>query len=348
MKAQSCYVFWQRLHKNAKERKIPLRVIFELTYRCNFRCKHCYIPFHYRNYGELKTREVFFILEQLKNMGCLYLGFTGGEPFMRKDIMPIVRYANKLGFEIIIYTNGSLIKKNQIEELSGMRINKIDITIPAMSEIIFERITGICGSRDKVFKTIGILSESGISLGFKTCVLKENEPEIRKVQDFARNLNCQHRLDDMLSPRLDGSKEPYKYRGRLENKPAKSECELSGPGEFTNRVKFPNLKKVTDIFKCGAGTTQAAVTPLGELKMCLMIDYPRYKILESSLNDAWERLKDFSANIKIDGDYKCNKCKLIIYCKWCPAQGWLYNRKFTSCEPESRKNAELTKQLLNC
>lgn len=285
-------------------------------------------------------------MEQLKNMGCLYLGFTGGEPFARKDIMPIIRYANKLGFEIIIYTNGSLIKRNQIKELSGMRINKIDITLPAMNKIVFERITGIRGSRDRVFKAIGLLSKNRINLGFKSCVLKENQHEIRQIKDFARNLNCQHRLDDMLSPRLDGSKEPYKYRGRLENKPGKSECELSIPGKLTNRVNFSNLKKVTDIFKCGAGTTQAAVTPLGELKMCLMIDYPRYKILENSLSDAWGRLKDFAANIKIDGDYQCNKCKLIIYCKWCPAKGWLYNRKFTSCEPQSRKDAKYVKQKL--
>jgi len=266
---------------------------------------------------------------------------------MRKDIMSIIRYANKLGFQIIIYTNGSLIKKKQIEELAGMRINKIDITIPAMSKIAFERITGIPGSRDKVFKAIGILSESGINLGFKTCVLKENESEISEIQDFAKALGCQHRLDDILSRCLDGSEEPYKYRGRLENKLARSRCESSNQMELTNQVKLSNAKKITNLFECGAGATQAAITPLGELKMCL-IDYPKYKILDSSLDDAWERLKDFIANIKIDDNYQCNKCKLIIYCKWCPAEGWLYNRKFTSCDPQSRKDAEFARKLLNC
>jgi radical SAM protein with 4Fe4S-binding SPASM domain len=96
------------------------------------------------------------------------------------------------------------------------------------------------------------------------------------------------------------------------------------------------------------------ITPSGELMMCLIIDYPKYKILDienrsqktevrgqrANLKDAWDRLKESVASIKPDKDYKCNRCELEPYCKWCPARGWLYNRNFTSCEPESRTFAE--------
>jgi RecB family exonuclease len=68
-----------------------------------------------------------------------------------------------------------------------------------------------------------------------------------------------------------------------------------------------------------------------------------------ALKDAWERLKELVASIKPDKDYKCNRCELKPYCKWCPAKGWLYNRIFTSCDSESRRWAEDRKQvLLNC
>ena len=49
------------------------------------------------------------MLEQLRDAGCFYLGLTGGEPFMRKDIMPIIERSCDLGFQTIIHTNGSLI-----------------------------------------------------------------------------------------------------------------------------------------------------------------------------------------------------------------------------------------------
>jgi MoaA/NifB/PqqE/SkfB family radical SAM enzyme len=107
IRSQSYNNFWQNIHCSGKKHAFPLRVMFELTYRCNFKCPHCYVPFKYRKCKELETKEVFAILDQLKDIGCFYLGFTGGEPFMRKDILDILWYAKKKGFEIIIYTNGS-------------------------------------------------------------------------------------------------------------------------------------------------------------------------------------------------------------------------------------------------
>lgn len=215
MKTGAYADFWQHIHKQAKKNQFPLRVMFELTYRCNFSCKHCYIPPGYRNCKELKTKEVFSIIDQLAESGCFYLGFTGGEPFMRRDIMRILRHARKKGLVVIVYSNGSLISRSTARKLAKLRINKVDLTLPAMTAAAFENITGVKGSYDKVFKAIGYLSENKVPLGFKTQVLKENQGEIIKIIDFARSLGAPHRLDDMLSRRLDGSDRPYLYRGLL-------------------------------------------------------------------------------------------------------------------------------------
>jgi len=360
MKTQHYNNFWQCIHNSAKDRGFPLRVMFELTYRCNFDCKHCYVPLNYRRKSsELKTKEVFFILEQLRDIGCFYLGFTGGEPFLRKDIMDILRYTKKCGFQIIIYTNGSLIDEKIADELANLRLNKVDITIPAMSKVAFERISGLADSQNRVFAAIKLLHKNGVNLGFKTCVLKENENEIKDIQKFAASLGALHRLDDMLSARLDGSREPFKYRGRLRNNPIISQrSEVTG--RKINNYDLENCDGKTidhrpclpagrasafELFKCGVGVSQAAITPQGELKMCLMIDYPKYKILESSLRDCWQRLKRLVKNIKPDEDYHCNKCELAPFCKGCPAKSWLYNRTFTSCEAEVKTFAEANKKL---
>ncbi|MFH1191651.1 MAG: radical SAM protein [Candidatus Omnitrophota bacterium] len=406
MKSQSYNNFWQRLHKSAQDKSFPLRVMFELTYRCNFNCKHCYVPKSYRKKGELKTKEACLVLDELKNIGCFYLGFTGGEVFLRKDILDVFWYAKRKGFEIIIYTNGSLIDKMVAKELKRIRVNKVDITIPAMSPSAFERISGVPGSREKVFAAINFLRENKVAMGFKTCVLKENESEIKDIQKFANSLGALHRLDDLLSPRLDGSMEPYKYRGTLLNANGRKSIDANMRESLNanHRESNANLRECCDtdicvnsraisensrLFKCGVGVSQAAITPLGELKPCLMIDYPKTRIYANqtrmnangetrinansrklasidsrgfALKDAWERLKEFVASIKPDKDYKCNRCELEPYCKWCPARGWLYNKTFTplektnreqssltgftSCEPESRKKAELIARAL--
>jgi len=344
MKTQNYGLFWKKIHHAAKDKGFPVRVMFELTYRCNFNCPHCYVPHPYRKRSELKTKEIFLILDQLADIGCFYLGFTGGEPFMRRDIMQILKYAKKKGFEIIIYSNGSLINKKIAAELGKIGLNKIDITIPGMSRRVFESVTKLPGSRDKVFRAIGLLRQNNVPLGFKTCVLKGNSAEIKEIEGFARSLGALHRLDNMLSARLDGSKEPYKFRGILsvvrsselivhsqdrKNDTLEDDCKVGQEGE---------------LFKCGVGKSQATVTPQGELKMCLMIDLPRYKIIGSSLEDAWRKLRRFVAGIKIDKNYLCDKCSLKAYCKWCPARGWLEAGSFTACDPQSRQWAKRIKE----
>ena len=363
MKIETYGKFWQRIHNSARKSGLLLRVMFELTYRCNFKCKHCYVPqgFKKKSRQELTTEEVIYVLDQLADIGCFYLGFTGGEPFLREDIFDILWHAKKKGFQIIIYTNGSLIDEDKAQRLQRLSPNKVDITIPAMSKDIFERITGLKGSRDKVFEAIKLLDKKEISLGFKTCVLKGNEFEIKKIKDFSNRLGAFHRLDDMLMPRLDGSEEPYRYRAEIERVTSAPALQRSRKADFRECGVTDN----GELFKCGVGQSQAAITPYGELKMCLMIDYPRYRILErrvasapvppkadppaagpqsprkkGGLDKAWRKLKGLVAGIKPDNNYQCDNCGLSNYCNWCPAKSWLHNKSFTSCDSEIRYQAE--------
>ena len=81
IKKQTSDEFYAAIKTHARERKIPSRVMFELTYRCNFRCLHCYLSPDKKK--ELGTEEVFSILCQLKDAGTFHIGFTGGEIFLR-------------------------------------------------------------------------------------------------------------------------------------------------------------------------------------------------------------------------------------------------------------------------
>ncbi|MBN1405166.1 MAG: radical SAM protein [Candidatus Omnitrophica bacterium] len=332
MKTQAYHKFWHNLHDKAKDRGLPLRVLFELTYGCNFKCRHCYVPQSYKRkiLQELKTGNVISMLEQLADSGCFHLGFSGGEPFIRKDALKILKYAKRKGFNIIIYTNGSLINEKIAGELQQLNPNKVDITIPSLKQGVFERITGIKGSYAKVFRAIELLDKNKIALGFKTCLLKENETEIAAIEKFAASLNAEHRLDDRLSRRLNGSDEPFKYRAY--------------PKVYTGGYYPVHEKTTPRLFTCGAGKTQAAITPFGELKICTLIDYPKYKISESSFESCWDKLKTLVKSIGVDEYYKCAGCSLSPYCKWCPAVSWLYDRTFTSCDPQIRKWAKIKKQ----
>ena len=59
--------------------------VFELTYKCSEKCKHCYVVDE--NKKELTTEEVKRVLDQLKEEGVFFITFTGGDPFCRKDFI---------------------------------------------------------------------------------------------------------------------------------------------------------------------------------------------------------------------------------------------------------------------
>lgn len=92
------------------------KVNFSVTYKCNQHCKTCNIWRIYEKNPESKEHE--FSLEEFdsffkKNRNLIWISFTGGEPFLRKDISDILCSANSSkGLRIIsITTNGLLPKK---------------------------------------------------------------------------------------------------------------------------------------------------------------------------------------------------------------------------------------------
>ena len=79
---------------------------FELSSRCNERCIHCYIPNEKKNHGfDMPTAKVKSILDEFAAMGGLHVTLSGGEAFMHKDLMEIVKYCREKDLKISILSN---------------------------------------------------------------------------------------------------------------------------------------------------------------------------------------------------------------------------------------------------
>lgn len=267
MKTRALDAFWSAIHDHAARRHRPLRVLFELTYRCNFRCRHCYVPPAWRRRRELDTREVFGLLRSLRDAGCLFLGFTGGEVFLRSDLFKILEFARRQGMQVLLYTNGSLVSRGAAKRLAGLGVNKVDITLPGLSEEVFDAVTGLPGSRRRTFAAIEALREQGVPLGFKTCALKANEDELRAIEEFCAGLGCPHRLDDGPSVRIDGSRAPLRFAPKA------------------GRSAPPARR-----FRCASGVSQCAITPQGRLKLCPLVHWPGLDAGRGRFQAAWESL----------------------------------------------------------
>jgi len=270
MRILSSSAFREKLARAARGKRFPLRVMLELTYSCNFRCPHCYIPPGYR--AAYKKRELSLarfrdIIDQLAAAGCLQLGFTGGEPLLKKGLFSLLRHAKSRGMETYLCTNASLITSAAAAELKRC-CDKVDITIPAMSRAAFGKVTGVPRYHSKVFRAVKLLKNHGVPLGLKTCDLKANHRELQRIKAFASKVGAPWRVDTEHIPRLDGTPLPTELLCGAARPPAK-------------RRSCPS---------CGAADSQAAITPAGEIKLCVAVDAPKWKIGPATIKMLWRRL----------------------------------------------------------
>ena len=112
--------FSRQFHFKKESEKLPLDCSIEVTDHCNLNCKHCYIKDNSKK-GELSFDECCKIIDEIADAGCLWLTFTGGEPFTRKDFLDIYIYAKRRGMLIVIFTNGTLITPEIADKLKEFK-----------------------------------------------------------------------------------------------------------------------------------------------------------------------------------------------------------------------------------
>ncbi len=131
--------------------KLPRYFAFAITDRCQSHCATCngwQSPSEYR-YEELSTKDWKFVLFSLQKwLGKFDFIFTGGEPFLRDDILEIADYAAEIGLEPKVITNG-LALKNKCEEVIDSGFTDITISLNAVKN---PEIHDISRGRKDAFK----------------------------------------------------------------------------------------------------------------------------------------------------------------------------------------------------
>ena len=153
---------------------------------CNYRCRFChnegqskYSPSQYMSYDNFKT-----LIDFVKDQDISELCFSGGEPFLNKDLIRMIRYADdNTASDIGCATNLSLITDTQIQELSSTRV-KFNIQFPFASDADFRDSTG-SGNYMKVVETIKKVQDSGINIGLNSVIQSLDMSKLVQVLEFA-------------------------------------------------------------------------------------------------------------------------------------------------------------------
>jgi len=202
-----------RLIARTVEKHRPLSVHFDLTYRCNERCVHCYLD--HDDHGELTTAECLKVLHDLARSGALFLTFSGGEIFLRPDLYEILAAARGLHFDISLKTNALLVTPERAARLREFDVRRVQISVYSDIPAVHDAITKVPGSLLRTLAAIPILLEHGLQVKLACPLMQENLMAYRGVMALAEKLGIPYILDLTITPMMNGSGGPLAHRASV-------------------------------------------------------------------------------------------------------------------------------------
>jgi radical SAM protein with 4Fe4S-binding SPASM domain len=307
----------------------------EVTRRCPLECQHCYnnLPMGDQDARsrEMSTEEHFHMLDELVEMGCFWLLYTGGEIFARKDFLQIYTYAKQKGFLITLFTNGTLINEKIADYLVEWPPFAIEITLYGRTKETYEALTQIPGSYEKCLRGIRLLRERGLPLKLKTVATSINKHEISAMRQFAEEeLGVDFKFDAQINPRIDCSQSPLAVRLTPEEVVALDVHAPERAAEYRRLAERdlespPNLAQSETMYVCGGGMNSFAVNAYGEIGICVISQQETFSVREASVRQVWEESLLRLRMRKRTRVTKCIECRIQSLCGMCPANGEMEN-----------------------
>ncbi len=289
----------------------------ELTYRCNERCVHCYIDdadaVSFRR--ELGLEDYKKLLDDLRAMGCMSVLFTGGEVFLKKDFLPIVRYAVSLGMLVDIYTNGSLMTDEQFDELKELHLNSLSFSLYGGTAAVHDAITGVPGSFERTVRAAMMTRCSGMDTYIKTVVMQENLDDLENLFRLGKRLNITINASYEITDTHAGqSAEKHRLKHTKDYRKA-----MEIQRRYQPEPPHPYKKRKPQDPVCSAGRCSLAVNPYGDVTACISLPTVLGSIREQSIREIWENVSlDWIKNITF-GDVcsECGDCEYSGCCGMC-------------------------------
>jgi len=327
--------FSLRLHQRVNGCRAPLSGSIEVTRRCNNRCIHCYnnLPIGDRDalLNELTYAEHCRILDEITEAGCLWLLYTGGEIFLRKDFLDIYTYAKQKGLLITLFTNGILLTPEIADYLAQWRPFSIEITLYGRTKETYERITRNPGSYERCMRGISLLMERGLPLKLKTMAISINKQELWEMKRFVEEgLGLEFKFDAMINPRIDYSQGPLAVRLSPQEV---VEFDLQDPKRMAEWRSFCEKfngysyspEHIERLYQCGGGVNSFAIDPYGLLRICVLSNGGAYNLRSGNFREGWESFLFNLRQKRITRQTKCVTCEIKAMCGMCPANGELEN-----------------------
>jgi radical SAM protein with 4Fe4S-binding SPASM domain len=300
--------------EKAKRAGLTLSVHFELTRRCNLKCRHCYVCGADER-REMSAAQVFRALDVMADSGTLFITFTGGEPLVRPDFFEIAARAAEKKFAARIFTNGTLIDEAAADRIAALNPLEVGISVYGVKPGTHDYITGSPGSFEKSVAALRALRARDVPVTVKSVIMKPNFSEYGALIDMTLEMGAKYVFDTTVFPRDDGGREPLELRLDDERLAA-----ALGDERLSGRQPGKPMPDVCRGPVCDLSTATAGISPEGDIFPCLQLRKRVGNINEiGSLGEVRAVWMDIISGLTRETENeKRYNCEYKQYCARCP------------------------------
>jgi radical SAM protein with 4Fe4S-binding SPASM domain len=295
----------------------PVGAMIEITHRCHLACVHCYLEDNHAwgdKARELTTAEIIDIIDQLRAAGCMFLTITGGEVFLRPDLLPILRHARGRGLAVVLFTTGTLLTPEHVDELARLHLRRVELSLYSADAQVHDAITQRDGSHVKTMGALHALLARRIPVVIKCPLMRSNFESYEGLKTLSRELGISLKIDSSITPMNDGDLRPTRERLTQTQLVAfYSKPELREFGQVDRR-----LPRAEDSI-CGIGKRGCVIGPFGDVHTCMGFKPAIGNLRERSFAEIWrdtgvlyQLRRASAANVDV-----CGSCEKFSYCNRC-------------------------------
>src|SRR5512134_2326785 len=330
----------------------PYVVSWNLTYRCNLACEHCYLDAggapqvgteNFADRSELGTEECFRVIDDIAAFApeCLTI-LTGGEPLLRRDILEIVQRAAERGLWVVVGTNGVRITENVARRLAEAGARGLSLSLDALDPDRHDRFRKVRGAWQNTVEGAEILNRTGLPFIVQTTAGSHNLGELDAIADFAHarlaakvwNLyflvptGRGQFVSDMTPTQYDEVlaslyRIQRTFAGRMlvnaKCAPHYIKTVLEQPDAETHPIRTYS----GGAGGCPAGTHYLGIRPNGDVTPCPYLPVFAGSLRRTTLTDLWSSsalFTDIRRRTSLGG--RCGECELNAHCGGCRARAY--------------------------
>ncbi|MGH9685110.1 MAG: radical SAM/SPASM domain-containing protein [Candidatus Acidiferrales bacterium] len=311
------------------QRHAPFNVHFDLTYRCNERCIHCYLD--HEDYGEMTTAEVKDVFDQLAKAGTLFLTLSGGELFLRKDFFELLEYASSLQFDLSLKTNALLVDAVRARRLREAGVRRVQVSIYSAEPNVHDAITKVRGSWARSVAAVRLLKTENLLVKIACPLMKQNLGAHRSVRALAEQLGVPYVFDLTITPKIDGDTSTLALRNSARDALSVLQDKTLGSIGFSRdgSVDPSSTGSVTssgiesnayDDIPCSAGHNSCYISPYGDVYPCVQMPVPTGNVRRQPFEEIWNGSPEMN-RVRAIRDSQlpvCSRCSIRKYCERCP------------------------------